>query len=66
MNTDASTVEDINISQIKKRLSLSCIASFENGPISFAIDHSPCAKMTVTLAKSSILWRCESPYHRHQ
>ena len=38
----------------------------KSGPISFAIDHSPCARMTVTLAKGSILWRCQSPYHRHQ
>ena len=29
MNTDASNVEDINIHQIKERLSMSCIASFE-------------------------------------
>ena len=29
MNTDASNVEDINISQIIERLSMSCIASFE-------------------------------------
>ena len=35
----------------------------KNGPISFAIDHSPFARMTVTLAKGSILWRCQSPYH---
>ena len=33
------------------------------GPISSAIDHSPCARMTVTLEKGSILWRCQSPYH---
>ena len=29
MNTHASNVEDINIHQIKERLSMSCIASFE-------------------------------------
>ena len=29
MNTDASNVEDINIPQIIERLSMSCIASFE-------------------------------------
>ena len=29
----------------------------KNGPISFASDHSPCARMTVTLTKSLILWR---------
>ena len=42
MNTDASNVEDINIPQVVERLSMSCIASLlKNGPISFAIDHSP-------------------------
>ena len=30
MNTDASNVEDINIPQIEERLSMSCIASFED------------------------------------
>ena len=30
MNTDASNVEDTNIHQIKERLSMSCIASFED------------------------------------
>ena len=30
MNTDASNVEDINNHQIKERLSMSCIASFED------------------------------------
>ena len=30
MNGDASNVEDINIHQIKERLSMSCIASFED------------------------------------
>ena len=29
MNTDASNVEDLNIFQIIERLSMSCIASFE-------------------------------------
>ena len=29
MNTDASNVEDVNIPQIKERLSMSCIASFQ-------------------------------------
>ena len=29
MNTDASNVDFINIHQIKERLSMSCIASFE-------------------------------------
>ena len=29
MNTDASNVEHMNIHQIKERLSMSCIASFE-------------------------------------
>ena len=29
MNTDARNVEDINIHQIRERLSMSCIASFE-------------------------------------
>ena len=29
MSTDASNVEDINIHQIIERLSMSCIASFE-------------------------------------
>ena len=36
------------------------------GPISFALDHSLCARMTVTWTKGVILWRCLSPYHRHQ
>ena len=49
MNTDASNVEDINIPQIIERLSMSCIAS--SGPTSFAIDHSPCARMTVSQRK---------------
>ena len=35
----------------------------KTGPISFTLDHSPCARMIVTLEKSSILWRCQSPYH---
>ena len=30
MNTDASNVEDMNIPQIKERLSMSCIVSFED------------------------------------
>ena len=30
MNTDAPNVEDINVSQIIERLSMSCIASFED------------------------------------
>ena len=64
MNTDASTVEDINV---LLRNVCRCLALhlLNNGPISFAIDHSPFARMTVTPAKGSILWRCQSPYHRH-
>ena len=59
MNPDASTVEDINIHRIIERVSMSCIASLKIGAASFAIDHSPCARMTVTLEKDSILWRCQ-------
>ena len=35
----------------------------ENGPTSFAIDHSLCSGMIVILEKGSILSRCQSPYH---
>ena len=35
----------------------------KNGPISFAIDLSPCSRMTVILEKGSILQRCHNSYH---
>ena len=67
MNTDASTVEDINIHPNQRTFVdvLDCIF-WRMVHQSFATDHSPCARMTVTWAKSSILWRCQSPYHRHR
>ena len=30
----------------------------KNGPIYFALDHSPCARIIVTLTKGLVLWRC--------
>ena len=42
---------------------MSCIESSENGSTPFAIDHSLCSRMIVILEKSSIPWRCQSPYH---
>ena len=45
MNTDASNVEDINIHQIIECLSLSFVASLRIVFASFALDHSPCARM---------------------
>ena len=62
MYTDASNVEDINISQIIERLSMSCIASCEEWSNIFR-NHSPCSRMIVISEKGSILWRCQSPYH---
>ena len=45
-----------------------CLAlhRLKHGPISIALDHSPSARMIVILTKGPILWRCQSPYHRHQ
>ena len=55
MNTDACNVEDMNIPQIIERLLLSCVASWRIGPESFALDHSPCARMTWILTTCLIL-----------
>ena len=45
-NTDACNVEYINFPHITERLSLSFVASFEDWfSASFALDHSPCARM---------------------
>ena len=33
---------------------------------SFALDHSPCARMIWIVTTCLILRRCQSPYHRHQ
>ena len=63
MNTDASNVEDTKFTKSLNVCQCLALNLLENGPISFAIDHSPCARMTVTLAKGSILRRCQSPYH---
>ena len=41
MNQENSNVEDINIPQIMERLSMSCIATFEESSLSFAIDFHP-------------------------
>ena len=35
----------------------------KSGLTSFVIDHSSCSRMIVILEKSSILWRCQNPYH---
>ena len=66
MNRDTSNVEDINIAHIKECLLLSCVASLRIGPASFALNHSPCARMIWILTTCLILRRCWSPYHRHQ
>ena len=55
MNTDVCNVEDINILHIKERLLLSPLHLLRIGPGSFALDHSPCARMIVTLENGSIL-----------
>ena len=49
MNTDDSNVDDINIHQIIELCRWLALHLLENGPISFAIDHSSCARMTVDL-----------------
>ena len=44
MNTDASNVEDIKIHQIKNVCRCLALHLLKSSPVSFAIDHSPCAK----------------------
>ena len=48
MNTDASSVEDINIPKINVCFCL-VLHLLRIGPASFALDHSPCARMLVIL-----------------
>ena len=66
MNTDACNVEDVNILHITECLSLSFVASFEDFFVSFALDHSPCAKMIWILTTILILLRRKNSSHRFQ
>ena len=52
MNADVSNVEDTNISPNHENV-CQCLALnlLESGPTSFALDHSPCARMTVTFTE---------------
>ena len=62
----ASNVEDKKKHSLNQRKFvdvLHCIFSKKKNPTSFALDHSRCSRMIVILEKSSILWRCQSPYH---
>ena len=63
MKKDASNVEDKFFSMLKNVSYGLVLHLLKIGPTSFELDHSPCARMTVTLAKGSILWRCQSRFH---
>ena len=58
MNADASKVEDRNIPILKNVCRCLALHLLKIGPTSFALDHLPCVRMTVTLTKGLILWRC--------
>ena len=62
MNTDASTVEDITISQIIERLSMSCTESFEEWSSIFRNRSFTLFRNELDLEKGSNLRRCQSPY----
>ena len=49
MKTDACNVEDINITILKNVRCCLVLHLFRIGPTSFALDHSPCARMIVVL-----------------
>ena len=63
MNTDASTLKTQTFPRLKNVCCCLALHLLKNGPTSWAIDHSPCSRMIVTLEKGLILWRCQSPYH---
>ena len=66
MNTYACNVEDINIPISQNVLCCLLLHLLRIVPTSFALDHSPCARMIWISTKGLILWRCKGPYHRHQ
>ena len=59
MNTHACNVEDINILHIKNVCCCLVLHLLRIGPASFALDHSPCARMIWILTTCMILRRCD-------